>query len=83
MKSSLVGMLVAVCVALSGSASAQAKAGEKKAAEIAAHRAMAVAHEKAAKCLETGTAEKACHAQLEQDCRGLGIGKHCGMKHRH
>jgi hypothetical protein len=51
--------------------------------DIADHRAMADAHLNAAKCLEAGTPEKACHAQLEKDCKGLGIGKYCGMKHRH
>ena len=44
---------------------------------------MAAAHEKAARCLEEGKPEKVCHAELEKDCRGLGIGKHCGMKHKH
>jgi hypothetical protein len=47
------------------------------------HRAMAEAHLSAAKCLEAGTAEKACHAQLAKDCKGLGIGRYCGMRHRH
>lgn len=51
--------------------------------DIADHRAMADAHLNAAKCLEAGTAEKTCQAQLEKDCKGLGIGKYCGMKHRH
>jgi hypothetical protein len=49
----------------------------------AAHRTMAEAHAKAAKCLEAGTAERACHEQLAKDCKGAGIGKFCGMKHRH
>jgi hypothetical protein len=44
---------------------------------------MAEAHAKAAKCLEAGTAERACHEQLAKDCKGAGIGKFCGMKHRH
>lgn len=51
--------------------------------DIADHRALADAHLNAAKCLEAGTAEKECHAQLAKDCKGLGIGKYCGMKHRH
>jgi hypothetical protein len=51
--------------------------------DIADHRAMADAHLNAAKCLEAGTPEKECHAQLATDCKGLGIGKYCGMKHRH
>jgi uncharacterized protein YgiB involved in biofilm formation len=50
---------------------------------IADHRAMAEAHFNAAKCLESGRPEKECHAQLAKDCKGLGIGKYCGMKHKH
>jgi hypothetical protein len=51
--------------------------------DIADHRAMADAHLNAARCLESGMSEKECHAQLAKDCKGLGIGKYCGMKHRH
>ena len=51
--------------------------------DIADHRAMAEAHLNAARCLESGKPEKECHAQLAKDCKGLGIGKYCGMKHRH
>jgi hypothetical protein len=50
--------------------------------DIADHRAMADAHLNAAKCLEAGKPEKECQAQLAKDCKGLGIGKYCGMKHR-
>jgi len=50
---------------------------------VADHRAMAEAHLNAAKCLESGKPEKDCHAQLAKDCKGLGIGKYCGLKHRH
>ena len=51
--------------------------------DIAAHRTMAHAHENAAKCLEAGKPEKECHEPLQKDCQGVGIGKHCGMRHRH
>ncbi len=51
--------------------------------DILDHRAMADAHLAAAKCLEGGKGEKECHAQLAKDCKGLGIGKLCGMKHKH
>ena len=51
--------------------------------DIANHRAMADAHLAAAKCLEAGKGEKVCHEQLAKDCKGLGIGKLCGMKHLH
>ena len=50
--------------------------------DIADHRAMADAHLNVAKCLESGKPEKECQAQLAKDCKGLGIGKYCGMKHR-
>jgi hypothetical protein len=56
--------------------------GHKK-ETTAQHRAMARAHEDAAKCLESGKAEKECHAKLQEDCKGLGIGKYCGMRHTH
>jgi len=51
--------------------------------DVADHLAMAEAHLNAAKCLESGKPEKDCHAQLAKDCKGLGIGKYCGMKHKH
>ena len=51
--------------------------------DVADHRAMAEAHLNAARCLESGKPEKDCQAQLAKDCKGLGIGKYCGMKHRH
>lgn len=51
--------------------------------DVADHRAMADAHLNAAKCLEAGTPEKTCQEQLARDCKGLGIGKYCGMKHKH
>ena len=51
--------------------------------DIADHRAMAEAHLNAAKCFESGKSEKECHGQLAKDCKGLAIGKYCGMQHRH
>lgn len=51
--------------------------------DIANHRAMAEAHLNAAKCFESGKSEKECHEQLGKDCKGLAIGKYCGMKHSH
>ncbi len=51
--------------------------------DIADHRAMAEAHLNAARCFEAGKPEKECHAQLAKDCKGLAIGKYCGMKHQH
>jgi len=51
--------------------------------DIARHRAMSVAHENAAKCLESGQAEELCNKNLQAACKGLAIGKYCGMKHEH
>jgi hypothetical protein len=51
--------------------------------DVLDHRVMAEAHLNAAKCLESGKPEKECQAQLAKDCKGIGIGKYCGMKHRH
>jgi len=50
--------------------------------DIADHLAMAEAHMNAAKCLQSGKPEKECQAQLAKDCKGLAIGKYCGMRHR-
>ena len=52
-------------------------------ADILRHRAMAAAHESAAKCLESGKKEDVCQKELQAACKGLAIGKHCGMKHEH
>jgi hypothetical protein len=74
----------AAAMALSGMAFAQQKHGNKEEMEDAKrHRALAAVHESAAKCLEAGKGEKACLEQLRKDCKGLGIGKYCGMKHGH
>ena len=51
--------------------------------DISRHRAMAAAHEAAAKCLESGKPEETCQKELQAACKGLAIGKSCGMKHEH
>jgi hypothetical protein len=74
----------AAALALWGTALAQSKHGSKEEMEDAKrHRALAAVHEAAAKCLEAGKGEKACLEQLRKDCKGVGIGKYCGMKHQH
>ena len=56
--------------------------GDKETREdIQRHRAMAAAHEGAAKCLESGKKEDVCEKELQAACKGLAIGKYCGMKH--
>ncbi|ABM33378.1 hypothetical protein QRO11_09675 [Paracidovorax citrulli] len=52
-------------------------------ADIQRHRAMAAAHEAAAKCLEAGKGHDQCVKELQATCKGLAIGKFCGMKHQH
>ena len=73
----LAGMIAAVPVL------AQAHGEKERKEDIRRHRAMAAAHEAAAKCLEAGKSEKDCLEKLRQDCKGLGIGKYCGLRHQH
>ena len=63
---------------------AQAQESEKeKKEDTQRHRAMAVAHESAAKCLESGKKEDLCVKELQAACKGLAVGKYCGLKHVH
>jgi len=51
--------------------------------DVQRHRAMAAAHEAAARCLESGKGHEACMRDLLAACKGLAIGKYCGMRHAH
>ena len=51
--------------------------------DISRHRATAAAHEGAAKCLESGKTPDVSEKELQAACKGLAIGKYCGMKHAH
>jgi hypothetical protein len=51
--------------------------------DIQRHRAMAVAHDNAARCLESGRNKDECHERLRAECRGLAVGRYCGMRHQH
>jgi hypothetical protein len=86
-KSTAVAWALAALAVCGMSIAAEKKAAKDDAAhiqkDVADHRAMADAHSNAAKCLESGKPEKDCQAQLEKDCKGLGIGRYCGMKHTH
>ena len=73
-----VSFLLALAPALAAPHSA---ADTKK--DIERHRAMAAAHEGAAKCLESGKKEDVCMKELQAACKGLAIGKYCGMRHEH
>ena len=71
-------------VAMSTSWAALAQHSNKEVQEdIARHRAMAEAHEAAAKCLESGKKPDQCTKELQTACRGLALGKYCRMKHAH
>ena len=79
-------LALAAAAVFSGPALAQtdkAHSEKERKEDVARHRALAAVHEAAAKCLEAGKPEKDCLAQLAKDCKGLGIGRYCGMKHRH
>ncbi len=68
-------------VASNVQAQAHSAADVKK--DIERHKAMSAAHTSAAQCLESGKKHDDCMKQLQTACKGLGIGKHCGMRHEH
>jgi hypothetical protein len=82
MKKKLVFLLAALSMA-TGVLAASGHSDKETKEDIARHRAMATAHEAAAKCLESGKKEEVCDKELLAACRGLAIGKYCGMKHEH
>jgi hypothetical protein len=51
--------------------------------DIERHRQMAAAHEAAARCLAAGKNAEECQKALQAACKGLAIGKYCGMRHEH
>lgn len=80
------GLTASVAVALLAvvtGAMAQAKLPEHARKDIERHRAMAAAHENAARCLESGRPEQECQERLRTECKGLAIGRYCGMRHEH
>lgn len=79
----IVALAAALALAAPAAAQETKPATDAVKKDIADHRTLAAAHENAAKCLEAGKSEKECHEQLAKDCKGVGIGKYCGMRHRH
>ena len=77
--------LITLALALLGATAAHAQAHKDKETQedIERHRAMAAAHEAAAKCLESGKGQDACLKELQAACKSIAIGKYCGMKHAH
>lgn len=78
----LAGLVVLALSATFSLAHAQHTDKETK-EDIQRHRAMAAAHEAAAKCLESGKKDEVCEKELQAACKGLAVGKYCGMKHVH
>ena len=81
--SALVLSALSATLFIASSAVAQAHSDADIKKDIQRHKAMASAHESAAKCLEGGKKYDACMKELQTACKGLGIGKHCGMRHEH
>jgi len=75
--------LIALTLSLLAAAALAQHSDKETKEDIARHRAMAAAHEGAAKCLEAGKGDKVCMAELQTACKGLAIGKYCGMRHVH
>ena len=51
--------------------------------DIERHKAMATAHTAAAQCLAAGRKADDCMKELQNACKGLALGKYCGMRHAH
>ena len=62
---------------------AKAAEDEHRKEDIARHRQMARAHDEAARCMEGGEKESVCMSKLQQACKGIAVGKYCGMRHGH
>lgn len=76
-------LLALMLLALSATISVADESDKERKEDIAKHRAIAAAHEAVAKCLESGKKEEVCNQELQAACKGLAIGKFCGMKHEH
>jgi uncharacterized protein YgiB involved in biofilm formation len=80
MKKSLLALIL---IAQTATFSIAAESDKETKEDITRHRAIAAAHENAAKCRESGKKEDICYKELQTACKGLAIGKYCGMKHQH
>lgn len=83
MKKSFLALALAPLLLVGAFAQAEEHSDKEIKADILRHRAMAAAHESAAKCLESGKDHDQCQKDLQAACRDLAIGKYCGMKHVH
>lgn len=83
MKKLITALALAPMLLVGALAHAQAHSDKETKADAERYRAMAAAHEAAAKCLESGKGHDVCQKELQTACKGLAIGKYCGMKHVH
>lgn len=83
MKKLLTALALAPLLLVGAVAHAQGHSDKENKADVERHRAMAAAHEAAAKCLESGKGHDQCQKDLQAACKNLAIGKYCGMKHAH
>jgi hypothetical protein len=79
----ILSALVSFALSASVCLAAETHSDKETKEDVVRHRAMAAAHEAAAKCLESGKKEEVCNKELLAACKGLAIGKFCGMKHEH
>ena len=82
----LASICLAVGLFLAQSAMAKETPAEHRAEVAKMHQQMAAAHSQAATCMTAAKNEKeetVCHEALKKACKGVGIGKTCGMKHAH
>lgn len=70
-------------IALIATLSIAAETDKETKVDVIKHRTIAAAHEAAAKCREAGKGEDICNKELQTACKGIAIGKFCGMKHEH
>ena len=71
-------------IALLSISSAWAQHSSKEVQEdIERHKQMAAAHGAAAQCLQSGRKPDDCNKELQAACKGLALGKFCGMRHAH
>ena len=76
----LLGVLAALALTV---VAAHAESDKERQEDVARHRAIAAAHEAAAKCIEAKKPEEVCAKELQAACKGIAIGKFCGMRHQH
>ena len=76
-------LIVFAALSISATFSIAAESEKETKEDIAKHRAIAAAHEAAAKCREAGKGEDVCNKELAKACKGIAIGTFCGMKHAH